>query len=67
MKSTQNSSVLRYSVIDDLVELAAAAAIDVEAEKAAKKHRWVRILRVLVGVLFFALIVGAVYITVKYS
>ena len=29
--------------------------------------RWVRILRVLVGVLFFALIVGAVYITVKYS
>jgi len=54
-------------MIDDLVELAVAAAIDVEAEKAAKKHRWVRILRALVGVFFFALIVGAIYITVKYS
>lgn len=54
-------------MIDDLVELAVAAAIDVEAEKAAKKHRWVRILRGLVGLLFFALIVAAIYITFKYS
>jgi hypothetical protein len=54
-------------MIDDLVELAVAAAIDVEAEKAAKKHRWGRILRALVGLFFFALIVSAIYITVKYS
>lgn len=54
-------------MIDDLVELAVAAAVDVETEKAAKKHRWVRILRALVGLLFFALIVAAIYITFKYS
>ena len=54
-------------MIDDLVELAVAAAIDVEAEKAAKKHRWVRILRALVGLIFLALIVGAIYVTVRYS
>jgi hypothetical protein len=54
-------------MIDDLAEFAVAAAIDVEVEKAAKKHRWVRILRALFGLFFFALIVGAIYVTVKYS
>jgi hypothetical protein len=54
-------------MIDDLVGLAVAAAIDVEAQKAAKKHRWVRIFRALVGLFFLALIVGAIYVTVKYS
>lgn len=54
-------------MIDDLIELAVAAAIDVETGKAAKKHRWARILRALVGLCFFALIVGAIYVTIKYS
>lgn len=54
-------------MIDDLVGLAVAAAIDVEAKKAAKKHRWVRIIQALVGLFFLALIVGAIYVTVKYS
>ena len=54
-------------MIDDLVGLAVAAAIDVEVAKAAKKHRWARILRALGGLFFFAIIVGAIYITVKYS
>ncbi len=54
-------------MIDDLVGLAVAAAIDIEAEKAAKKHRWVRVLRAFVGLVFLALIVGAIYITFKYS
>jgi len=54
-------------MIDDLVELAVLAVIDVEAEKAAKKHRWMRILRVLVGLLFFSLVLGAIYVTIKYS
>ena len=54
-------------MIDDLVELAVLAAIDAEAEKAAKKHRWARILRALVGMLFLSLIVGAIYVTMKYS
>jgi hypothetical protein len=54
-------------MIDDLVELAVAAAIDVDTEKAAKKHRGVRLLRALVGLFFFSLIVAAIYITFKYS
>ncbi|MDR1995864.1 hypothetical protein [Azonexus sp.] len=54
-------------MIDDLVGLAVAAAIDVEIERAAKKHRWMRILQVFVGVLFLVAIVGLIYITVKYS
>lgn len=54
-------------MIDDLVELVVAATIDVEANKAAKKHRWVLILRALGGVLFFSVIVAAIYVTFKYS
>lgn len=54
-------------MIDDLIELAVLTAIDVEAEKAAKKHRWVRVLRALVGMLFLSIIVGAIYVTMKYS
>ncbi|MBV2132867.1 hypothetical protein KRX52_08645 [Pseudomonas sp. MAP12] len=54
-------------MIDDLVELAVAAAVDVGIDKAAKKHRWARILRAFSGLLFFAIIVAAIYITFKYS
>ena len=54
-------------MIDDLVELAIAAAVDVGIDKTAKKHRWARILRALSGLLFFALIATAIYITFKYS
>lgn len=54
-------------MIDDLVELALAAAIDVETEKAAKKHRGVRVFRALVGVFLLVVIVGAIYVTVEYS
>lgn len=69
IKPRQSSELERWAIrmIDDLVELAVAAAIDVEAEKGAKNHRWVRIFRALVGLFFFALIVGSFYITVKYS
>ncbi|MBI4996890.1 MAG: hypothetical protein HZA64_14765 [Rhodocyclales bacterium] len=54
-------------MIDDLAELAIAASIDVAAEKAAKKHRWVRIVRGFVALLFLAALVGLVFITVRYS
>lgn len=54
-------------MIDDLTELAVAAAIDVEAAKAAKKHRWARILCTLGGILFLAVIAAVIYITIKYS
>jgi hypothetical protein len=54
-------------MIDDLVELSVVAAVDVEVEKAAKKHRWVRILRAIFALLVFSALVGLIYITVKYS
>ena len=54
-------------MIDDLLELAVAAAIDVEATKAAKRHRWVRIFRVLVGVFFLAVVAAGIYVTFKFS
>ena len=54
-------------MIDDLVEMAVVAAIDVEVEKAAKKHRWVRTVRAAIGLLFLFAIAGLIYLTVKYS
>ena len=54
-------------MIDNIVELAVAASADVAINKAAKRHRWVRIFKAAIGLLFFALVVALVYITVKYS
>ena len=54
-------------MIDDLVEIAVAASADIAIDKAAKRHRWMRILRAIVGLLFFALIGVLIYVTVKYS
>jgi threonine/homoserine/homoserine lactone efflux protein len=54
-------------MIDDLADLAVAAVADVAIDKAAKRHRWVRILRACIGLVFIALVVGLVYITFKYS
>lgn len=54
-------------MIDDLVGLALAAAIDVESIKAAKRHRWVRIFRALAGLLFMAALGAGIYVTFKYS
>lgn len=54
-------------MIDDLAELAATAAVDVVAGKAASRHRWARVLRALGGVLFVALVATAIYVTLRYS
>jgi len=55
-------------MIDDfIIEIASAAAADMAIDKAAKKRRWVRVLRAMSGLLFLALIAGAIYVTVKYS
>ena len=54
-------------MIDDLVEIAVAASADITIDKVAKRHRWMRILRAIGGLLFFALIVALIYVTVKYS
>lgn len=54
-------------MIDEITELAIAASLDVATEKAAKRHAWVRVVRTVVGLLFVAMIVGAVYLSFKYA
>jgi hypothetical protein len=54
-------------VIDDIVEVAVATAIDVAADKAARRYRWVRVLRGIGGLLFILLIGALVFVTLKYS
>jgi hypothetical protein len=54
-------------VIDDIVEIAVAASADIAIDKAAKRHRWVRIMRAIIGLLFFALIFALIFVTFKYS
>lgn len=54
-------------MIDDIVGLAVAASIDVAANKAAKRQRWARVFQVITAILFIAMIVSLIYITVAYS
>jgi threonine/homoserine/homoserine lactone efflux protein len=54
-------------MIDNLVGFVVAVAIDVKAKKAAKRHRWVRILQAIIGLFFLVAIVGLIYLTFKYS
>ena len=54
-------------MINDLVEIAVAASADIAIDKTAERHRWMRILRAIGGLLFLALIVVVIYVTVKYS
>jgi len=54
-------------MIDDIVEIAVAASVDVTIDKATKRHRWVRIVRAIIGLLFFAIIFALIYVTFKYS
>lgn len=54
-------------MIDDLIGIAVAAATDIAIDKAAKRRRWARILKAISGLLFLALIIALIYVTVKYS
>ncbi|HEY9099494.1 MAG TPA: hypothetical protein VIN38_11550 [Thiobacillus sp.] len=54
-------------MIDDLVGFAVAAATDLTIEKAARRCRWVRILKAMGGLLFTALIIGLIYVTARYT
>jgi hypothetical protein len=54
-------------MIDNFVELAATAAMDVESMRAAKKHRWVRHLRMVVVVFSFVLLAAGVYVTLIHA
>lgn len=54
-------------MIDDLIDIAGLAAADIAIDKAAKKRRWVRVAKVVGGLLFLAMLASAIYITVKFS
>ena len=54
-------------MIDDLIGFAAAAATDIAIDKTAKRCRWVRVLRAIGGLLFVALLIALIYVTLKYS
>ena len=54
-------------MIEDIVEIAVAASADIALDKAAKRHRSARIVRAIIGLLFFALLVTLIYVTFKYS
>jgi hypothetical protein len=54
-------------MIDDFIEITGLAVADIAVDKAAKKRRWIRGVKVISGLLFLALIASAVYVTVKYS
>jgi len=54
-------------MIDVLIEFFLLASTDVAIDKASKRYRLARILRAFTGLLFVALIIGLIYITIKYS
>ena len=54
-------------MVDELIDLAVAAPADVAIDKASKHHRWVRIVRGVIGLLLIAFVIVLIYVTVKYS
>ena len=54
-------------MIGYLIGFMAVAAIDATIDKATKHTRWGRILKAMGGPLFVALVIAAIYVTVKYS
>jgi len=54
-------------MIDDLFKLLGAAALDAAEAKLGKHSRWIRAFRAFGGLLFVMLVVGLIYVTVKYS
>jgi hypothetical protein len=44
-----------------------AAALDVALTRGAKRHVWVRVINVTTWLFFMSIVVGAVYVTFKYS
>ena len=54
-------------MIDDLAELAVTAAADLVIDRAAKTRRWVRVMRMALGLLFICMVIGLVYITFRYA
>jgi t-SNARE complex subunit (syntaxin) len=54
-------------MIDDIIESAASTYVDVQLDRAAKKHRWARILQVSMAIVSIILLAALVYIVVRYS
>ena len=51
---------------DDFVELIVASALDATADKAARRHRWVRIVQRLMQVFLVLLLLLVVVVTFAY-
>jgi len=49
------------------VEILGLLAVDVAAHEAAKRYRWLRMIRSVLNVLFCAIIVGLIYLAINYS
>ena len=54
-------------MIDDLIEIAGAAAVDIATDKAARRHRWVRVAGIVGGLLLLAALIAVLYVTIQYS
>ncbi|MBZ0134110.1 MAG: hypothetical protein KIT42_02165 [Rhodocyclaceae bacterium] len=52
---------------DSGIGLIFAALLDIVVGKAAKKHRWLRVIQGLFGLLALGLMAFVIYLTVKYS
>ena len=52
---------------EDFLGVVVAAAADIASERAAKRHRWVRIISAIGSLLLVAFIVGLIYVTIRYS
>lgn len=51
---------------DDFIELIAATAMDVAAQKAARRYRWLRILGVAMRAFFVVVVLAVIVVTFAY-
>ena len=54
-------------MIDDIIEVAASTYVGVQLDRAARRHRWARILQAGIAIVAIFLMVALIYVMVKYS
>lgn len=54
-------------MINDIVEIAVVASADIAIDKAAKRHRWARVIRAIIGLLFLGVVLALTFVTLRYS
>lgn len=52
--------------MNTIAQAADEAHSDIAGDKAARKQRQIRIIKIAIGVLYFVLVAGAAYLTVKH-